>query len=83
MNAVGEPIDELVEIEMAKSYSIHRPTPTLAEMNTAAQQRFTGIKVLDFLALYAWGGNSLLRGAGVGETVVIMELGYCIALMLN
>merc|ERR1712029_762618 len=75
MNIIGEPIDELGPIETKKFYSIHRPTPTFTEMNTTAQQLLTGIKVVDLLAPYVKGGKiGLFGGAGVGKTVVIMEL---------
>merc|ERR1712176_1485601 len=80
-NIIGEPIDELGPIETKKFYSIHRPTPTFTEMNTTAQQLLTGIKVVDLLAPYAKGGKiGLFGGAGVGKTVVIMELIHNIAL---
>merc|ERR1712194_348546 len=80
MNIIGEPIDELGPIETKKFYSIHRPTPTFTEMNTTAQQLLTGIKVVDLLAPYAKGGKiGLFGGAGVGKTVVIMELIHNIA----
>merc|ERR1712050_158150 len=75
INIIGEPIDELGPIETKKFYAIHRPTPTFTEMNTTAQQLLTGIKVVDLLAPYAKGGKiGLFGGAGVGKTVVIMEL---------
>merc|ERR1712115_463564 len=81
MNIIGEPIDELGPIETKKFYAIHRPTPTFTEMNTTAQQLLTGIKVVDLLAPYAKGGKiGLFGGAGVGKTVVIMELIHNIAL---
>jgi len=81
MNIIGEPIDELGPIETKKFYAIHRPTPTFTEMNTTAQQLQTGIKVVDLLAPYAKGGKiGLFGGAGVGKTVVIMELIHNIAL---
>merc|ERR1719512_352569 len=81
INIIGEPIDELGPIETQKFYSIHRPTPTFTEMNTTAQQLLTGIKVVDLLAPYAKGGKiGLFGGAGVGKTVVIMELIHNIAL---
>merc|ERR1712099_37470 len=80
-NVIGEPIDELGPIETKKFYAIHRPTPTFTEMNTTAQQLLTGIKVVDLLAPYAKGGKiGLFGGAGVGKTVVIMELIHNIAL---
>merc|ERR1712083_691014 len=75
INIIGEPIDELGPIDTKKFYAIHRPTPTFTEMNTTAQQLLTGIKVVDLLAPYAKGGKiGLFGGAGVGKTVVIMEL---------
>eukprot|EP00913_Durusdinium_trenchii_P028099 g26345.t1 len=81
INIIGEPIDELGPIETKKFYAIHRPTPTFTEMNTTAQQLLTGIKVVDLLAPYAKGGKiGLFGGAGVGKTVVIMELIHNIAL---
>merc|ERR1712174_173575 len=81
INIIGEPIDELGPIETKKFYPIHRPTPTFTEMNTTAQQLLTGIKVVDLLAPYAKGGKiGLFGGAGVGKTVVIMELIHNIAL---
>merc|ERR1711963_680553 len=73
--------DELGPIETKKFHGIHRPTPTFTEMSTAAQQLLTGIKVVDLLAPYAKGGKiGLFGGAGVGKTVVIMELIHNIAL---
>merc|ERR1719362_1075922 len=81
INIIGEPIDELGPIETKKFYSIHRPAPAFTEMNTTAQQLLTGIKVVDLLAPYAKGGKiGLFGGAGVGKTVVIMELIHNIAL---
>merc|ERR1712063_207080 len=81
MNIIGEPIDELGPIEANTFYSIHRPTPIFTEMSTQAQQLLTGIKVVDLLAPYAKGGKiGLFGGAGVGKTVVIMELIHNIAL---
>merc|ERR1711881_673091 len=81
INIIGEPIDELGPIETKKYYPIHRPTPTFTEMNTTAQQLLTGIKVVDLLAPYAKGGKiGLFGGAGVGKTVVIMELIHNIAM---
>merc|ERR1712193_244853 len=81
INVIGEPIDELGPVPTKKFYSIYRPTPTFTEMNTTAQQLLTGIKVVDLLAPYAKGGKiGLFGGAGVGKTVVIMELIHNIAL---
>merc|ERR1719443_765956 len=81
INVIGEPIDELGPIDTKKFYPIHRPAPTFTEMGTGAQQLLTGIKVVDLLAPYAKGGKiGLFGGAGVGKTVVIMELIHNIAL---
>merc|ERR1712023_364260 len=78
---VGEPIDELGPIGAKTEYPIHRPAPAFTEMNTSAAQLLTGIKVVDLLAPYAKGGKiGLFGGAGVGKTVVIMELIHNIAL---
>merc|ERR1712178_621897 len=81
INIIGEPIDELGPIGSTKNYPIHRPAPAFTEMNTSAAQLLTGIKVVDLLAPYAKGGKiGLFGGAGVGKTVVIMELIHNIAL---
>eukprot|EP00746_Dinoflagellata_sp_MGD_P152595 gnl/MRDRNA2_/MRDRNA2_83773_c0_seq1.p1 gnl/MRDRNA2_/MRDRNA2_83773_c0~~gnl/MRDRNA2_/MRDRNA2_83773_c0_seq1.p1 ORF type:complete len:505 (+),score=136.21 gnl/MRDRNA2_/MRDRNA2_83773_c0_seq1:68-1582(+) len=81
INIIGEPIDELGNVETNKFYPIHRSAPTFTEMGTGAQQLLTGIKVVDLLAPYAKGGKiGLFGGAGVGKTVVIMELIHNIAL---
>merc|ERR1712107_483743 len=67
-------------IPTKRTYSIHRPAPAFTEMSTTAQQLLTGIKVVDLLAPYAKGGKiGLFGGAGVGKTVVIMELIHNIA----
>merc|ERR1719473_2531726 len=81
INIIGEPIDELGPVKTDKFYSIHRSAPTLTEMGSGAQQLLTGIKVVDLLAPYVKGGKiGLFGGAGVGKTVVIMELIHNIAL---
>merc|ERR1712194_827689 len=81
INVIGEPIDELGPIGAKENYPIHRPAPAFTEMNTSAAQLLTGIKVVDLLAPYAKGGKiGLFGGAGVGKTVVIMELIHNIAL---
>merc|ERR1711881_653581 len=81
INIIGEPIDELGPVDTKNFYAIHRPAPAFTEMNTTAQQLLTGIKVVDLLAPYAKGGKiGLFGGAGVGKTVVIMELIHNIAL---
>ena len=75
MNVIGEPIDEAGPITTTATRAIHQPTPTFAEQATEAQILVTGIKVVDLLAPYAKGGKiGLFGGAGVGKTVLIMEL---------
>merc|ERR1719183_623995 len=81
VNVIGEPIDEMGPINTKKSYPIHRAAPPFTDMDTEARQLLTGIKVVDLLAPYAKGGKiGLFGGAGVGKTVVIMELIHNIAL---
>merc|ERR1712100_74418 len=81
INIIGEPIDELGPINAKKLYPIHRSAPPFTDMDTEARQLLTGIKVVDLLAPYAKGGKiGLFGGAGVGKTVVIMELIHNIAL---
>ncbi len=80
MNVIGEPIDELGEIKSKKRYPIHRHPPAFTEQSVAVEQLVTGIKVVDLLAPYAKGGKiGLFGGAGVGKTVIIMELIHNIA----
>lgn len=75
MNVIGEPVDEAGPIVTAATRGIHQPAPTYAEQATDAQILVTGIKVVDLLAPYAKGGKiGLFGGAGVGKTVLIMEL---------
>ncbi|MEQ1696119.1 MAG: F0F1 ATP synthase subunit beta [Hyphomicrobiaceae bacterium] len=75
MNVIGEPIDECGPIKTSGVRAIHQPTPTFAEQASEAQILVTGIKVVDLLAPYAKGGKvGLFGGAGVGKTVLIMEL---------
>ncbi len=75
MNVIGEPIDECGEIKTSMSFPIHRPAPTFVEQSTEQEILITGIKVVDLLAPYARGGKiGLFGGAGVGKTVIIMEL---------
>ncbi len=74
-NVIGEPIDELGEIKTKKTYSIHRQAPKYIEQSTETEMLVTGIKVVDLLAPYSKGGKiGLFGGAGVGKTVLIMEL---------
>ncbi|MBI2082366.1 MAG: F0F1 ATP synthase subunit beta [Deltaproteobacteria bacterium] len=75
VNVVGEPVDELGPVQAKKRYPIHRPAPSFVEQSTATEVFETGIKVVDLLAPYAKGGKiGLFGGAGVGKTVIIMEL---------
>ncbi|MBS0236726.1 MAG: F0F1 ATP synthase subunit beta [Proteobacteria bacterium] len=75
MNVIGEPIDERGEIGNKERWQIHRPAPALEDQATTSQILVTGIKVIDLLAPYAKGGKiGLFGGAGVGKTVLIMEL---------
>ncbi len=74
-NVVGETIDGIEEIETTKSLSIHRPAPKFEDLSTSSEVLFTGIKVIDLLEPYVKGGKiGLFGGAGVGKTVLIMEL---------
>jgi F-type H+-transporting ATPase subunit beta len=75
MNVVGESIDELGEIKTKKQYPIHRPAPVFEDLNVQDEIFETGIKVMDLLCPYCKGGKTgLFGGAGVGKTVLIMEL---------
>ena len=75
INVVGDAIDEKKSIKSKKSYPIHRPAPEFIEQATESEILETGIKVVDLLAPYAKGGKiGLFGGAGVGKTVLIMEL---------
>jgi len=75
MNVVGEPVDEMGPINAKKRYPIHRPAPSFEEQDTSTEMLETGIKVIDLLEPYTKGGKTgLFGGAGVGKTVIIMEL---------
>jgi F-type H+-transporting ATPase subunit beta len=75
MNVIGEPVDEAGPIGAPGTRAIHQPAPTFADQSTEAEILVTGIKVVDLLAPYAKGGKiGLFGGAGVGKTVLIMEL---------
>ncbi|MFT5702971.1 MAG: F-type H+-transporting ATPase subunit beta [Rickettsiales bacterium] len=75
MNVIGEPIDERGEINATKTAPIHAAAPELIDQATESEMLVTGIKVVDLLAPYAKGGKiGLFGGAGVGKTVLIMEL---------
>ncbi len=75
LNVIGEPVDERGPVNATEHRSIHRPAPAFSEQATESQILVTGIKVIDLLAPYAKGGKiGLFGGAGVGKTVLIMEL---------
>ncbi len=75
INVIGEPVDELGPVDAVERRPIHAPAPTFAEQSTEAEILVTGIKVVDLLAPYSKGGKiGLFGGAGVGKTVLIMEL---------
>ncbi len=75
LNVIGEPVDEMGPVNAKKFYPIHRPAPAFKDQSTTIQPFYTGIKVVDLLAPYARGGKiGLFGGAGVGKTVLIMEL---------
>ena len=75
INVIGDPVDEMGPIGEKKRYPIHRPAPSYEEQSTELEPLETGIKVIDMLAPYVKGGKiGLFGGAGVGKTVVIMEL---------
>ena len=75
LNVIGEPVDEKGPVKFDKKYPIHRPAPSFEEQSTKAEVFETGIKVIDLLTPYLKGGKiGLFGGAGVGKTVLIMEL---------
>ena len=75
MNVIGEPVDELGPIETTDKRPIHAPAPAYVDQSTESEILVTGIKVVDLLAPYSKGGKiGLFGGAGVGKTVLIMEL---------
>ena len=75
LNVIGEPVDERGPVVTNRRLPIHRPAPAFTDQSTEAEILVTGIKVVDLLAPYARGGKvGLFGGAGVGKTVIIMEL---------
>ena len=79
-NVLGEPVDEKPAPESAERWEIHRPAPAYEEQATSTEILETGIKVIDLICPYAKGGKiGLFGGAGVGKTVLIMELIHNIA----
>jgi F-type H+-transporting ATPase subunit beta len=80
LNVIGEPVDEGGPVTTAKSYPIHRPAPTFLDQDVNVELLETGVKVIDLLEPYPRGGKvGLFGGAGVGKTVIIMELIHNIA----
>lgn len=81
LNVVGEPVDKKPPVESKETWSIHRDAPPLEEQDTGMEMFETGIKVIDLLEPYLKGGKTgLFGGAGVGKTVLIMELIHNIAM---
>ena len=75
LNVIGEPIDHLAELNRDKLRPIHQPAPAFDDLAISTEVLFTGIKVIDLLEPYSKGGKiGLFGGAGVGKTVLIMEL---------
>jgi F-type H+-transporting ATPase subunit beta len=79
-NVLGRPIDNAGPVEAADYYPIHRPAPSFEEQVTEAEVFETGLKVIDLIAPFTKGGKTgVFGGAGVGKTVIIMELIYTLA----
>lgn len=75
LNVIGHPVDELGPINAEKYYPIHRPAPAFTDQNTKVELLETGIKVVDLLVPFPKGGKmGLFGGAGVGKTVILMEM---------
>ena len=75
LNVIGEPVDGMGAVTTEQRYAIHRPAPALDQQGTTTEMLETGIKVIDLLEPYSKGGKTgLFGGAGVGKTVIIMEL---------
>jgi F-type H+-transporting ATPase subunit beta len=80
IDVVGNPIDELGPIKAEKKFPIHRPVPSVSQQDTSSEMLETGIKVIDLLEPFSKGGKTgLFGGAGVGKTVLIMEMIHNIA----
>ncbi len=81
LNVIGEPVDEAGEVKAKEFWPIHREAPKFEDQNTETEMLETGIKVIDLLEPYSKGGKTgLFGGAGVGKTVLIMELIHNIAM---
>lgn len=75
LNVIGHPVDELGPVKVDKYYPIHRPAPAFTDQNTKVELLETGIKVVDLLIPFPKGGKmGLFGGAGVGKTVILMEM---------
>src|ERR1700709_672585 len=75
LNVLGQPVDNMGPVNAKKTYPIHRPAPSFEDQSTRLEMFETGIKVIDLLEPYLRGGKiGLFGGAGVGKTVIIMEL---------
>jgi F-type H+-transporting ATPase subunit beta len=75
LNVIGQPVDEMGPVNAKTSFPIHRPAPSFEDQSTRLEMFETGIKVIDLLEPYLRGGKiGLFGGAGVGKTVIIMEL---------
>jgi F-type H+-transporting ATPase subunit beta len=82
MNVIGEPIDQLGPVDSKERLPIHRPAPDFIEQETSTQVFETGVKVFDLLVPFVKGGKmGMFGGAGVGKTVVIMEMIHNIAMV--
>jgi F-type H+-transporting ATPase subunit beta len=81
LNVIGEPVDHLGPVQAKKRYPIHRQPPPLEEQSTKMEMFETGIKVIDLIQPFLKGGKiGLFGGAGVGKTVIIMELIHNVAM---
>ncbi len=81
INVIGEPVDYLGPIKAKERYPIHRPPPSLEQQSTKLEMFETGIKVIDLIQPFLKGGKiGLFGGAGVGKTVIIMEMIHNVAL---
>ncbi|MGA8581034.1 MAG: F0F1 ATP synthase subunit beta, partial [Bryobacteraceae bacterium] len=75
LNVIGQPVDEMGPVNAKTYFPIHRPSPSFEDQSTRLEMFETGIKVIDLLEPYLRGGKiGLFGGAGVGKTVIIMEL---------
>jgi F-type H+-transporting ATPase subunit beta len=81
MNVIGEPVDKLGPVNTKERWPIHRHAPTLEDQNTTLEMFETGVKVIDLLEPYLKGGKTgLFGGAGVGKTVIVMEMIHNVAM---